>query len=102
MPAKNATGINTEHITNTIATTGPETSSIARLAASFGLNLYSCIFRSTFSITTIASSTTIPIANTMPNNVNILMEKPNARRPTKAPMIETGTAITGISVARTL
>ena len=34
------------------------------------------MWRSTFSTTTIASSTTIPIANTMPNSVMVLMENP--------------------------
>ena len=34
------------------------------------------IIRSTFSSTTIASSTTMPIANTNPNNVKLFKEKP--------------------------
>ncbi len=102
MPPRKATGTKTAHSTSTIATTGPATSSIARLAASFGLSLWTFIFRSTFSITTIASSTTMPIASTMPNSVSILIEKPSASMPMKVPMIDTGTARTGISVARRL
>ncbi len=34
--------------------------------------------RSTFSTTTMASSTTMPIASTRPNSDSVLMEKPNA------------------------
>ncbi|MNT35719.1 hypothetical protein D3C72_1717560 [compost metagenome] len=60
------------------------------------------MFRSTFSITTIASSTTIPMASTMPNKVSMFTEKPNMLMPTKAPMIDTGTARIGTSVARKL
>ncbi|KAF1030958.1 MAG: hypothetical protein GAK33_07762 [Burkholderia lata] len=58
------------------------------------------MFRSTFSTTTIASSTTIPIASTIPNNDNALIEYPNASSSENVPMIDTGTAISGISDAR--
>ena len=54
----------------------------------------------TFSITTIASSTTIPIANTSPNRVSVLIENPNTNIPANAPITDTGTAKHGISVAR--
>ncbi|CAD6563480.1 hypothetical protein LMG24235_08727 [Paraburkholderia sabiae] len=60
------------------------------------------MLRSTFSITTIASSTTMPIASTMPNSVSMLIEKPSASIPMNVPTIDTGTASTGISVARRL
>ncbi len=102
MPPRNATGTNTAHSTSTIATTGPATSSIACLAAVFGSSLCTVMLRSTFSITTIASSTTIPMASTMPNSVSMLIEKPSASIPMKVPTIDTGTASTGISVARRL
>ncbi|MNI72280.1 hypothetical protein D3C73_1282140 [compost metagenome] len=98
----NATGINTAHNTSTMATTGPATSSMARLAASLGVILCTCMLRSTFSITTIASSTTMPMASTMPNSVSMFTENPSASMPMKVPTIDTGTAITGISVARRL
>ena len=65
MPPRNATGMNTAHSTSTIATTAPDTSRIASIAASNGGMLSSRIRRSTFSSTTIASSTTMPIASTM-------------------------------------
>ena len=94
--------MNTAHSTSTMATTGPATSSIARFAASLGVILCTCMLRSTFSITTIASSTTIPMASTMPNSVNMFTENPRADMPMNVPTIDTGTASTGISVARRL
>ena len=39
------------------------------------------MLRSTFSTTTIASSTTMPIASTSPNRVSRLIEKPSASMP---------------------
>ena len=39
------------------------------------------MMRSTFSITTIASSTTMPIASTSPNNVSTLIDMPNVEQP---------------------
>ena len=47
-----------------------------------------------------ASSTSRPIASTMPNMVSVLIEKPNAASTPKVPSSTTGTAIVGISVAR--
>ena len=58
------------------------------------------MFRSTFSTTTMASSTTMPMASTRPNNVRVLMEKPNPSRTAKVPTIDTGTAISGMIEAR--
>ena len=58
------------------------------------------MIRSTFSTTTMASSTTIPIARMRPNRVIMLSENPNASMIPKVPISEIGTAITGIRVAR--
>ena len=99
-PPMNATGINTAHSTNTIAITGPVTSCMALNVAWAGARPSSSIIRSTFSNTTIASSTTIPMASTMPNKVKVLIEKPSKYIPANVPTIETGTAKHGISVAR--
>ncbi len=52
---------------------GPETSRIAFTVASRGLSPLSML-RSTFSTTTMASSTTMPIASTRPNSVSVLIE----------------------------
>ena len=73
-PPRNAIGTNTDTSTSTIATTGPVTSFIAMIAASRACSFSSRMMRSTFSSTTIASSTTMPIASTMPNSVSVLIE----------------------------
>ena len=56
--------------------------------------------RSTFSTTTIASSTTMPMASTSPNNDSVLTEKPDASITANVPTIEIGTAASGITDAR--
>ena len=94
-------GINTAHRTRATAITGPVTSFIALRAASRGVAPL-CSHLSTFSTTTIASSTTIPIASTNPKSEMLLMEYPNRAITAKVPMIATGTAMRGMSVARQL
>ena len=84
-----------------MAMIGPLTSVIALIAASLGASPAS-MWRSTFSTTTMASSTTMPIARTMPNKVRVLIENPRASIPAKVPIKETGTATAGIMVARQL
>ena len=56
------------------------------------------MMRSTFSTTTIASSTTMPITSTMPNMVSTLIEKPSASSTAKVPIRVTGTTMVGIRV----
>ena len=58
------------------------------------------MLRSTFSTTTMASSTTMPMASTRPNSDSALIEKPNASITAKVPMSETGTASSGMIDAR--
>jgi hypothetical protein len=58
------------------------------------------MLRSTFSTTTIASSTTMPIASTSPNRVKVLIEKPSTYSAANVPTIDTGTAINGMIEAR--
>ena len=94
-----AIGTNTAHSTNAIAMIGPVTSDIAFKVASRGLSPAS-IFRSTFSTTTMASSTTMPMASTCPNSDSALIEKPKASMNAKVPMIDTGTASSGMIDAR--
>ena len=72
MPPRNATGMNTEQSTSTIATSAPPTWPIALSAASLAETFSSSMMRSTFSITTMASSTTMPIASTRANRVSRL------------------------------
>src|SRR5215470_8516574 len=99
-PPKNAIGMNTEDSTSAMPTSAPVIWPIDFLVASFGDNPSSCITRSTFSTTTIASSTSRPIASTSPNIVSTLIEKPNAAITPNVPSSTTGTAIAGTSVAR--
>ena len=69
MPGMKAIGTNTERRTNVIAIIGAVISIIAFFVASAGDRFgSSSMTRSTFSTTTIASSTRIPIASTMANS----------------------------------
>src|SRR6185369_13552851 len=95
----NATGTNTAHSTSVIAMIGRLTSFIATLVASSG-ERPSSMWRSTFSTTTIASSTTMPMASTRPNSESVLIENPNASSTANVPMTDTGTATSGMIDAR--
>ena len=53
-----------------------------------------------FSITTIASSTTMPVASTMPNSVSVLIEKSNSLMKAKVPTSDTGMVTAGMIVLR--
>src|SRR5262249_1344917 len=99
MPEIKADGTNTAQSVNAIAINAPPTSSIVRCAASAG-DMPSRMLRSTFSTTTIASSTTMPTANTSPNRARLLTDMPAAARIVKVPISETGIAMTGMIVAR--
>ena len=101
IPEMNVQGMNTAVSTRATAITGPDTSRMAWMAASRGI-IPSSIWCSTASTTTIASSTTIPIASTRPNSVRLLMLKPIASITPNVPMIATGTATSGISAERQL
>ncbi|MCY1293145.1 hypothetical protein D9M70_423940 [compost metagenome] len=68
--------------------------------ASSGERPSSAITRSTFSTTTMASSTSRPMASTMANMVRVLMVKPNIASTPKVPSSTTGTARVGMMVAR--
>ena len=103
MPGMKAIGTNTERRTNVIATIGAVIWVMAFFVASAGDRFgSSSMTRSTFSTTTIASSTRIPIASTMASNEIVLAEKPTANSTAKVPITLTGTAIAGMRVARRL
>src|SRR5438552_17959308 len=51
-------------------------------------------------MTTIASSTTSPVASVIPNSVSELMENPNILMNAKVPINDTGIVTAGIMVAR--
>ena len=99
MPLMNAVGIKTEQRTSAIATNAPPTSVIALRAASRGLRPLS-MWCSIASTTTMASSTTIPIARTTPKSETLLIENPKADIAAKVPINETGIAMSGMSAAR--
>ena len=73
---------------------------IVLMVASRGGSPSSSMTRATFSTTTMASSTSRPIASTMPNIVSVLMLNPNAAMTPNVPSRTTGTANDGIIVAR--
>src|SRR5580658_7577701 len=100
VPGKNDTGTKTEISTSDVATIALVTSDIATEVAVCGSECSSLICLCTFSITTMASSTTSPVASVMPNMVSELMEKPKALINAKVPTSETGIVIAGIIVAR--
>jgi hypothetical protein len=75
MPGMNATGTNTDSSTRVIAMIGPVISDMAFFVACWTVRSgSSSITRSTFSMTTIASSTTMPIASTRASNDTVLAE----------------------------
>ena len=96
----NAIGMNTAVSTITMPTSAPWISPMDFCVASFGGRPSSCMIRSTFSTTTIASSTNRPIASTMANMVSVLIEKPAKASTPKAPSSTTGTTSVAMSVAR--
>ena len=100
MPERKLTGTNTAHSTSEVAMMALPRPPMAFFVASYGERCSSFIMRSTFSTTTMASSTTIPMARISPSSVIMLSEKPNASITPKVPISDMGTAITGISVAR--
>ena len=99
IPVMNTQGMNTEASTSPMAITGAETSSMAWWAAARG-GIPCSMWCSVASTTTIASSTTMPIASTRPNSESVLRLKPKTAMAANVPMIATGTAISGISADR--
>ena len=111
IPPMNAVGMNTANNTKTILITGPCISFMASVTASLRISIsdlseliyfrfFISISREAFSTTTMASSTTIAIANTNPNNVNKFMENPRSRITANVPNNEIGIVNAGIMTAR--
>ncbi len=100
VPGKNATGTNTATSTMPMTMTALNTSCIASTAARYADLPNSRMCRSMFSTTTIASSTTMPMASTMPNSVSVLIEKPNSLTKAKVPISDTGMVRAGMMVLR--
>ena len=91
--------MNTDISTSVMPMIGPNSSSIALIAASWPFMPRSILCAAP-STTTMASSTTMPIASTIANRVDRLTVKPSAHMPAKAPMMVTGTVVAGTSIAR--
>ncbi|MNN29409.1 hypothetical protein D3C81_1430090 [compost metagenome] len=75
-PPKKAMGTNTAESTMPMPTKAPEICPMDLRVASSGDSPSSCIRRSTFSTTTMASSTSRPMASTMAYMVSTLMLMP--------------------------
>ena len=99
MPDRKLTGTNTAQSTSDIAISAPPIPCMAFFVASYGDRCSSRMILSTFSTTTMASSTTIPMARMSPSNVIMFSENPNMSMMPKVPMRDIGTAMAGISVA---
>ncbi len=91
LPVKPITGTNTAISTSEVAITAPPNSAIAWRAASSGAIPRSSR-RPMSSLTTIASSTTRPLASTIPNRVRLFSDWPLINNTLKAPTRATGTA----------
>ena len=100
VPGKNETGTKTAIRTRDVAMTALVTSPMAREVASCGSECSMAMWRCTFSMTTMASSTTRPVASVMPKSVSELMEKPKSLMKAKVPISETGMVTAGMMVAR--
>ena len=98
-PGRNAAGRNTDISTSVMPMIGPNSSFMARIAASCPLMPFSILCAAP-STTTMASSTTMPIDSTMANKVEKFTVKPSAHIMAKAPMMVTGTVVAGTSMAR--
>ena len=100
VPGKKATGTKTATSTSDVAITAPVTSFMPAEAAAWASRCPSRMCRSMFSITTMASSTTRPVARVMPKRVRVLIENPRRFTKAKVPMSDTGMVTAGMSVLR--
>ncbi len=100
MPGKKDTGTNTEISTSEVATTALVTSFMAAEVALCGSVLSSLMCRCAFSMTTMASSTTSPVASVIPKSVSELIENPKILTNANVPISDTGMVTAGMIVAR--
>src|SRR5438874_3766239 len=100
-PPRKATGTKTAERIRAMPITGAETSFIAWMVASFGFIPCSmwCITAST---TTMASSTTMPMASTKPNIERVLTEKPSIGKKMKGAVGEKGKGGRGVISRRNI
>ena len=98
-PSMKEMGKNTDISVMVVAITAKAISRAPTAEASSGFSP-SSIRRWIFSTSTIASSTTMPMASTMASNVSVLTEKPKAQSTMKVGTTENGIAATATSVER--
>lgn len=93
-PSRKITGRNTIASVADVETTAKKISfDPSRAACRMGIPCSS--FRKMFSVTTIPSSTTSPVASTIPSKVRMLIEKPARYMMKKVAMSEIGISISG-------
>ena len=92
-----ASGRNTAESTRVMPRMAPDTWPIALTVAARGDRPSSAMIRSTFSTTTMASSTRMPMASTMPNMVIMFTEAQQVHDAQRAAR-HTGTTMAGIGV----
>src|SRR3954447_11755390 len=95
-PGRKAAGRNTDISTKVMPIIGPNSSRMAALAASRPDMPFSILWTAP-STTTMASSTTMPIASTIANKVEKLTVKPSAAMAAKAPIVGPGPGVAGIN-----
>ena len=95
-PSRKITGKNTAAKVIEIEITAKNISLDPLMAASIGV-IPSSTFLKIFSVTTIPSSTTKPVAKTIANKVNTLMEKPKSHIIKKVAIKDTGISISGLN-----
>lgn len=92
IPSQNASGINGASVVSVPESTGRKTSPAASFAAFIiPIPWFSKKIRCVFSITTIASSTTIPSASRNAKSTIMFIDHPMALRTMKATAIDNGT-----------
>ena len=99
VPGMNATGMNTAIKTRVHEITATDTSLMASRVAWRASLMPPSIFAITASTTTMASSTTVPMASTRAKSVRMLSEKPANETMAKVPNSDTTIEIDGIIVA---
>ncbi len=99
-PGKNEIGMNTAASVAVVASTAKNTWRVPRTAAARAPRP-SARWRVMFSTTTMASSTTRPVASTSASSVRMLIEKPATHIADSVPTSAIGTVIAGMKVTRT-
>ena len=99
MPGMKPTGANTAMMVAVVATTARPISSEASMADGYGA-LPPRMWRTMFSISTIASSTRIPMVNDSASRVIMLSDWPSGSSTAKVGISDSGMATAAISVAR--